>query len=118
MIVAQDPYVYEVDRKIASTYRISRKSHPLSHVTYFGGLAMHPDFRGKGFGKRIMLEIIESLEQKGIKRLELLVVCDNERSIRFCKSLGFCIVGVFMRYLKRANTGEYLDEIAMATIIG
>ena len=117
MLDADDLYVYESGDRIASTYRIVRKQHRISHIAYFGSFAMHPDFRGKGLGKRIMLEVIDRLRKEGVKRLELLVVCDNERAIGFYKHLGFQTEGILKCFLKRANSDKYLDELVMAKII-
>ena len=118
IINAKDLYVYEHDGSVASTYRITRKQYRLSHIAYFGSFAMHPNYRGKGLGKRIMLEIIDRLLRDGIKRLELLVVSDNKRAIEFYKQLGFQVEGIFKCFLKRANSDEYLDEFAMAKLLG
>jgi RimJ/RimL family protein N-acetyltransferase len=117
ILAAGDCFVYEAEGRIISTYRIQRKSHRLSHIAYLGGFAMHPEFRGRGLGKKIMLEIISWLKNDGVKRFELLVVCDNERAINFYKKLGFEEEGRLRCFLKRANSPEYLDEISMAKLL-
>lgn len=75
---------------------------------------MHPEYRGRGLGKKIMQEIMARLKNEGIKRLELFVVCDNERAINFYKKLGFLIEGRMKYFLKRDNSPDYLDELVMA----
>ena len=49
-----DLYVYEAGGRVASTFRIARKQHQISHIAYFGSFTIHPDFRGKGLGRLIM----------------------------------------------------------------
>jgi L-phenylalanine/L-methionine N-acetyltransferase len=114
MLKDDDLYVYEIDNMVASTYRIQYKRHRMSHIVYFGGFAMHPEYRGRGLGKKIMQEIMARLKNEGIKRLELFVVCDNERAINFYKKLGFLIEGRMKYFLKRDNSPDYLDELVMA----
>jgi ribosomal protein S18 acetylase RimI-like enzyme len=114
MLKDDDLYVYEINNMVASTYRIQYKGYRMSHIAYFGGFAMHPEYRGKGLGKKIMQEIMGRLKNEGIKRLELFVVCDNERAINFYKKLGFLIEGRMKYFLKRDNSSDYLDELVMA----
>ena len=68
ILASNDIYVYEIDGKIASTYRIQNKQFRISHISYFGSFAMHPNFRGKGYGKKIMDSIIKRLQTEGKKK--------------------------------------------------
>jgi len=117
MLKAEDLWVYEVEGRVAGAYRIIRKEHRTSHTAYFGSFAVHPQFRGRGLGKAIMAGVIDRLKSDGVKRLELVVVCDNERAINFYRRLGFEVEGVLKRCLKRANSDQYLDDLAMALIM-
>ncbi|WP_319475481.1 GNAT family N-acetyltransferase [Marispirochaeta aestuarii] len=114
ILASNDIYVYEIDGKIASTYRIQNKQFRISHISYFGSFAMHPNFRGKGYGKKIMDSIIKRLQTEGKKRIELFVVSDNKRAIRFYQKFGFVQEGIMKYFLKRENSPEYLDELIMA----
>jgi len=118
MLAASDLYVYEICGEVAAVYRIIRKQFRISHIAYFGSFAMHPAYRGRGNGRRVMLDIVERLKVEGVKRLELVVVCDNERAIRFYRELGFEVEGTLKCFLKRTNSDEYLDDLMMAKIIG
>jgi putative acetyltransferase len=117
MLGAEDLWVYEVEGRVAAAYRIIRKQHRTSHTAYFGSFAVHPQFRGRGLGKAIMVSVIERLKSDGVKRLELVVVCDNDRAINFYKRLGFKVEGVLKCFLKRADSDQYLDDLAMALIM-
>lgn len=70
MLAAGDLYVYEVDGRVAASYRLTRKQHRLSHVEYLGSFAVHPGFKSKGVGKQVMKDLIEDLHSAGLKRLE------------------------------------------------
>lgn len=118
MLQAQDLYVFEVEGQIASAYRIQRKTHRLRHIAYFGSFAMHPNFRGQGIGKRIMRELLARLASEGIRRIELVVVCDNLRALEFYRSLGFQQEGLLRGVLKRANSPEFLDQFLLAKPLG
>jgi RimJ/RimL family protein N-acetyltransferase len=114
ILYEQNTYVYEIDDQVASTYRIQYKQYKLSHIAYFGRFAMHPAFRGQGFGKEIMKQIISRLKKEGKKRLELFVVSDNTRAISFYKKFGFIEEGRLKYYFKRTDSPDYLDELVMA----
>ena len=118
MLASGEHYVYEQDGKVAASYRVTRKQHRLSHIAYLGSFAVHPAFKSKGVGKRVVLDLAERLRKEGLKRLELLVVIDNHKAIDFYKSLGFEVEGLLKKFLKRKSSDEYVDELAMAMMLG
>ena len=117
MIAAGDLYVYEVDGVVAAAYRLTRRQHRLSHVAYLGSFAVHPQFKGTALGTHLMLDLIDDLRSEGVKRLELLVVTDNHKAVEFYMRLGFEVEGMLKGFLKRANSDEYVDELAMALFL-
>jgi diamine N-acetyltransferase len=54
-------------------------------------LYLLPECKGKGYGKQLLLWVIETLEARGVRRLELLVNRDNP-AVRFYRKMGFDIV--------------------------
>ncbi len=73
------------------------------------------DYAGQGIGR----QLFEALEQWAIRqqlhRLELTVMCHNERAIRLYRKMGFQTEGV-----KRDSlwiNGNYVDEYYMAKIL-
>ncbi len=51
-------------------------------------LAVHPDRRGEGFGKALMIEIEQRLQSKGCYKYYLLVRKESERVLDFYRALG------------------------------
>lgn len=117
MLRPGDLYVYEVNGKVAATYKLIRKTHRMSHIAYLGAFAIHPDFRGSGLGSQVLQDCTAQLQEDGVKRLELLVVSDNHRAIEFYKRHGFEVEGILKRFIKRRDSAEYLDELAMAKLL-
>lgn len=89
-----------------------RNSHAATILT----LGIIPAHQAKGLGKKIMLEIIEFLRAKGIKRIDLAAEADNERGLAFYKKLGFQIDGIMPKYIKRRSDGHYVDEVLMSIV--
>jgi ribosomal-protein-alanine N-acetyltransferase len=54
-------------------------------------IAIHPDFQGKGLGKKLLSFSIADLEQKKFKNYSLEVLKDNTIAIALYESFGFKI---------------------------
>ncbi|MGE5559236.1 MAG: N-acetyltransferase family protein [Bacillota bacterium] len=50
---------------------------------------IHPDFRGKGYGRWFLGKCLESLEKDGIRGVELTVAPDNRCALRLYEDMGF-----------------------------
>jgi putative acetyltransferase len=87
-----------------------------SHIAYLGGLAIHPAFASKGFGRKMMQEIIELANQQGYKRIELSVATENLKAIELYKKLGFEVEGIMKKYTYLKQEGRFLDELLMSYI--
>jgi putative acetyltransferase len=87
------------------------------HVATIGALAILPEHQGKGVASRMMSAVFEHLKQRNIKRLELIVECDNPKAISLYKKLGFDIEGTLRAYLKRDNVDELIDDYAMSILL-
>ena len=87
------------------------------HVATIGSLAILPEHQGKGVASRMMRAVFEHLKQRNIKRLELIVECDNPKAISLYKKLGFEIEGTLRAYLKRDNVDELIDDYAMSILL-
>jgi len=66
-----------------------------AHVT---NIAVIPDFRGKGFGKKLVEILIHTANEEGIQRLTLEVRKSNEEAQNLYKKYGFNICGCRPRY--------------------
>lgn len=75
--------------------------HVLSDLT----IAVHPDYQGKGIGKKLFTTLLEFItdNRPDVLRVELIARESNARAIEFYKQLGFVVEG---RFENRIN-GEY-----------
>lgn len=78
--------------------KLIRQKHRNEHIIYLGGLAIHPDNFRKGFGKKMMLEIIEFCKNNSVLRIELSVAVHNLRAIQLYESVGFKKEGILKNY--------------------
>lgn len=59
---------------------------PLGHVK---DLAVHPEFRGEGIGKRLMRRALTVLDSQGVESVKLEVRASNDPAQSLYRSLGF-----------------------------
>ena len=65
---------------------------PSPNAYYINNIAVNAEFRGKGYGSKLLAHIIEVATQKGFRSLELDVTHINEDAIRFYQRNGFSMV--------------------------
>ena len=53
------------------------------------GLGILPEYRGKGYGRELLIAAIENLKEQNLKDIMLQVVATNERALNLYKSCGF-----------------------------
>lgn len=109
-------FVYEVNGQIAGFYKASRYQGRAMHVAYVGSLAIAPKFQSQGIAMDMMTEALDELVKDGVKRVELIVECDNPRAVAFYKRLGFQIEGTLRHFYKRASDANYVDDYMMSKI--
>lgn len=59
-------------------------------------LAVAPPYRGRGFGTRLVMELLAALRRQGITRVSVQVVAANEAAVRFWRRAGFHEVSFVM----------------------
>ncbi len=79
------------------------------HGIYLEDLFVKPDYRGKGIGKRLLVNLAARATREGCGRLEWAVLNWNEPSIRFYESLGARPLNDWTVY---RLTGEALTKLA------
>ncbi|HEY9045669.1 MAG TPA: GNAT family protein [Ohtaekwangia sp.] len=110
-------YVYEGDDgQAAGMFKFIPYTHRSDHVAYVGGLAIAPDRQGKGYGLRMMREIIELGNALHILRIELSTAVNNEKAIGLYERAGFQKEGVLRKYTHLKKENIFLDEVLMAYI--
>ena len=91
--------VAELDGRIVGYLRLDR--HWLGpDATYIALLNVHPEYRGRGIGTRLLKEAIRRSIELGVDRVDLHTWPGNARAIRLYKKLGFFWVpetGVYMQ---------------------
>ncbi|QIM63640.1 ribosomal-protein-alanine N-acetyltransferase [Pasteurellaceae bacterium Orientalotternb1] len=84
----------------------------LDEATLFN-IAVDPKFQGKGYGKRLLSELILQLTRQGVQTLWLEVRESNRSAQRLYTALGFNEVTVRKNYYPTPN-GERENAIVMA----
>lgn len=110
-------YVFEHEGVKAGMSKLVPLTHRTDHIVYLGGVAIHPDFAGKGLGKRMILEVLEMARKTGFLRVELSTATINERAIRLYEKTGFQKEGVLRRYCHLKSEGRFLDEVLMSCLL-
>lgn len=85
----------------------------VAHVGVLG-IALHPDWRGKGLGERLMQEALAAADAFGLLRVELGVLAHNGRAQALYRKLGFVVEGVKRRRIRIGDI--FHDEIMMARL--
>jgi RimJ/RimL family protein N-acetyltransferase len=86
-----------------------------SRIANLGGLAVHPDFRGRGLAEQAARELQRHLLlELGFHRLQLEVYAFNERSVRHAERVGFVREGVKRRAYRRH--GEWHDGVMFGLV--
>lgn len=110
-------YIFEENGTSAGMFKLIRLKHRCSHTAYIGGLAIHPDFAGKGFGVKMMQEIIDLGKENNLLRLELSVGSKNIVAQKLYEKAGFEKEGVLRKYTHLVSKGRFLDEIMMSYLL-
>ena len=110
-------YIFEEENGTSiGMFKLFPWTYRASHIAYLGGLAIHPAYAGKGFGVKMMQEIIELANQKDYKRIELSVSTENIRAIKLYKTVGFEEEGIMRKYTYLKYERRFLDELLMSYI--
>ncbi|WP_457742597.1 GNAT family N-acetyltransferase [Thermococcus sp.] len=100
-------YVLELEGKVISTAKMTLLPEK---VGWLEGLRVHPDYRGRGYGRKLhsfMLELGERLAREGkIEALEFATYFLNRESIAMAKKDGFKIVERFYYVQRALGDGE------------
>jgi ribosomal-protein-alanine N-acetyltransferase len=79
-------YLIKSDADIIGSLSYEKKND--NHV-YISGLVIKPAFQGKGFGRQVLVELLEQI--KHIQRIDLVTHPDNQVALSMYRSLGFIV---------------------------
>jgi RimJ/RimL family protein N-acetyltransferase len=102
-------FVIEIDGRPAGTMHFE-VGNRRNRIARLGGLAIHPEFRGRGIGDEAARAFQRHLfEDLGFHRLELEIYGFNERALRHAERCGFVREGVKRRAYWRH--GDWVDGV-------
>lgn len=102
-------------QKLAGVIGFYQQSGPKDkHKGVIWGMYVKPRLHGSGLAPALLKSVIE-LAKTQVEQIQLTVVTNNQRAIRFYEAAGFCPYGVEKNALK---TGEhYFDELLMVRFL-
>ena len=107
-------YIAEVNGKFVGYVSAQRETlKRVAHTAYIVA-GIRKDFQNRGIGTKLFEILDDWAQEKGVKRLELTVICENTRAKHLYEKMGFEIEGI-----KKKSTlvdGTFLDEYYMAKI--
>jgi ribosomal-protein-alanine N-acetyltransferase len=74
-------------------------------------IAIHPDFRGRGFGKKLLSETLRESIQRGARLATLEVRAGNQPAQQMYREFGFTIVGRRLHYYHDNNEDAVLMTV-------
>ena len=79
------------------------------------GMALIPEYRGRGIGKKLLLAALKKAKANGIERVELLVYKSNDVAKTIYEKIGFKIEGIRQKSMK--IDGKYYDDYIMSLFL-
>lgn len=110
-------YIYCLtDSTPIGMFKLVPHTYRSAHIVYLGGVAIHPEFAGKGLGQQMMKAIVEYAISIGFLRIELSVAENNNKAIRVYENAGFIKEGIMKKYTYLKKEAIYIDEVLMAFV--
>jgi L-phenylalanine/L-methionine N-acetyltransferase len=107
-------FIFAENNENIGMFKMIPLAHRTSHINYLGGVAIHPDYAGKGFGGKMIDEILELGKTRNLKRIELSTATFNQKAIKLYEKKGFILEGVLKNYTYLKSENRYIDEQMMA----
>lgn len=82
----------ENDELIGTLVYMEQERQKFKHIGILGGMYVHPDHRGSGLARKLLVEMLQILKKfDHLYALQLKVVTTNQPAIRLYESSGFKI---------------------------
>ncbi len=81
------------------------------------GITIHDDYQNRGLGTILTKYLIDIARERGIKKVDLMVVAHNKRAISVYEKLGFEIEGHFRMNHFNHVLNKYCDEYKMGLVL-
>lgn len=110
-------FVFENEQKPAGMLKLQPLTFRLRHIAYLGGVAITPEYAGKGLAQKMFVAMIAYAKTQGILRIELSTATENDRAIALYEKMGFQKEGVLRKYTHLKSENIYLDEAMYAILL-
>lgn len=118
MLNARDEFlIFEEDGKPKAAATLVLGKWRKAHVASIGSLAVHSDYQKQGIGRRLLQALLDRLQDKQIRRVELIVESDNPAAIALYEKFGFQHEGTLREYFQRASDAKPIDDFMMAKLL-
>jgi ribosomal protein S18 acetylase RimI-like enzyme len=97
--------------RVVGHLEVSREESPATRHVASLGMAVAPDWRGRGVGTALLAQAIRWARQVGVEKLALSVYPHNEAALHLYRKFGFREEGRLTGHSKKAI--GYVDEIVM-----
>jgi L-phenylalanine/L-methionine N-acetyltransferase len=97
--------------RVIGHLNVAREEGPMTGHVASLGMAVAPDWRGKGVGSALLAEAIRWAKEMGVEKLALSVYPHNEAALALYRRYGFREEGRLTGHSKKSI--GYLDEIVM-----
>jgi len=107
-------YIFTTAGTDVGMFKFILQEYRNHHTAYLGGLAIHPEFSGKGYGGMMMQQILALGKTNNIVRIELSVSVYNHKAISLYEKAGFQKEGILRKYTHLVSENRYIDEQLMS----
>lgn len=110
-------YIFEIGGEKVGMFKLVPLAHRTSHIVYLGGVAVHPQYSGRGLGFQMMNEIIALCQKQSYLRIELSTATINEKAIKLYEKVGFQKEGILRKYTHLKSKNQFLDEVLLSYLM-
>jgi len=106
--------IAKLDNKVVGFYSLRNNYKDYGSHVANGSYIVNPDFRQKGFGKKIALHSLDEARKAGYKAMQFnFVVATNIAAIKLWQSVGFKIIGTSPKSYQHQGLKKLVDNHIM-----